>query len=189
MIALIARDGRLSLRTHFAVDGVGIITELLQLGLHAGNDLIRLLTVGAVDRLVVLVIGVGIVTPGRIPPAVPPTPPAPVKKDDRGAMMSPPIFAVMIVVIHGVDLVGLRPGCTIPGPIPQTRRRLGIELGLGNRRDARGRLQFAATCPSTGADGVRIEVGGLANGGIPHTWINQSALAASANARHWAVEG
>src|SRR6202023_923674 len=94
MIALVTREGSPSERTHFAVDGIGVITKLLQFGLNAGDDLFRREV--AINWFVVLIIRVGIVTPGRIPPAIVPAPPAPVEKDERRAMIFPPIVVVMM---------------------------------------------------------------------------------------------
>src|SRR5690348_3798221 len=108
VIALIARNRALRQWAHFAVDGIGVITELLELCLNTGDDLVRRFAVGPVNRLVVLIIRVGVVTPRRVPPAVVPAPPTPVEKDQRDAMMLPPIFPMMMVAIACVN--GLRLG-------------------------------------------------------------------------------
>jgi len=110
MVALVTRNRALGERTHFAVDGVGVIAELLQLRLNAGDDLIRGRGGGAVDRLVVLIIRVGIVTPGRVPPAIVPAPPAEIEKDQRQAMVSPPVLIVMMMAVVCVDRARLGRG-------------------------------------------------------------------------------
>src|SRR6266853_366460 len=88
MISLVTRDGGAGERTHSAVGGIGVVTELLQLSLNTGHDLVRRKPVVAINRFVVPIIRGRIVTPGRIPPAVIPTPPAPIEKDDGGAAVS-----------------------------------------------------------------------------------------------------
>ena len=144
MIALIAREGGASERSHFTVDGPGVITLLLKRNLNTGHDLIRRKPVVAVDRLVVLILRVGIVTPGRIPPAVIPTPPAKIEKDDGGATMPPPVRAVMMMTI--VDVVQARLGSVgdISVPIPETARRLRIEFVFGGDVNGRRVLQIGA---------------------------------------------
>src|SRR5437588_2607391 len=99
MVALVTCNRGPGKRTHFAVDGPGVITLLLECDLNAGHDLVGRKTVGTVNRFVVLIIRVGIVTPGRIPPAVIPAPPTEIEKDDGGTMIPPPIRAVMMLTL------------------------------------------------------------------------------------------
>src|SRR2546429_7231035 len=99
MVALVTCNRGPGKRTHFAVDGPGVITLLLECDLNAGHDLVGRKTVGTVNRFVVLIIRVGIVTPGGIPPAVIPAPPAEVEKDDSDATIPPPVGAMVMIAI------------------------------------------------------------------------------------------
>src|SRR5258707_15510771 len=72
------------------------------------------------------------VTPGRIPPAVIPTPPAPVEKDDGGAAVSPPIGAVVMVTVVRVVQSRLRNAADVAAPTTKTRRSLRIEFVFGD---------------------------------------------------------
>jgi len=145
MIALVARDRALSERAHLAVNGVGVIAELLQFGLNASDDLVGRETGGAVDGLIVLIIRVGIVTPRRVPPAVIPTPPTPIEKDQRQAVVPPPVLIVMMMRIVSVILVGLR-GCRgVPAAIFQSRDGLRVEFVFAARDYYGVRGNVAAT--------------------------------------------
>src|SRR2546429_7811986 len=99
MVALVTCNRGPGKRTHFTVDGPAVVTALLQGSLNAGHDLVGRKTVGTVNRFVVLIIRVGIVTPGWIPPTVIPAPPTEVEKDDGGTMIPPPIRAVMMMTL------------------------------------------------------------------------------------------
>src|SRR2546429_5279308 len=96
MVALVTCNRGPGKRTDFAVDGPGAITLLLECDLNAGHDLVGRKTVGTVNRFVVLIIRVGIVTPAGTPPAVIPAPPTEIEKHDGGTMIRPPIRACMI---------------------------------------------------------------------------------------------
>src|SRR2546423_8022121 len=128
MIALILGQRGPSQRPHFTVDRPRVITLLLQRDLNGGDNLIRRKSVETVDRLVVVIIRVGIVTPGRIPPAVIPAPPTEIEKDDRGATMPPPIMTMMVMKIVDVIQARLRSAGDISVPIPEPVGRLRIEL-------------------------------------------------------------
>src|SRR5205814_705316 len=126
-VALVTRDRRASKRTHSAVNSVGVITELLQLRLDTGDNLFGREPIIAVNRLVAVVVRIGIVTPRGIPPAVIPAPPAKVEKDDRGAMVPPPPVVVMMITLIQVVEMRLVGAGNIAAPIPDTGRRLRIE--------------------------------------------------------------
>src|SRR2546430_15342373 len=131
MISLVTRDGGAGERTHSAVGGIAVVTELLQLNLNTGHDLVRRKPVVAINRFVVPIIRGRIVTPGRIPPAVIPTPPAPIEKDDGGAAGSPPIGAVVMVTVVRVVQSRLRNAADVSAPIAETGGNLRIELVFG----------------------------------------------------------
>ena len=75
---------------HFAL----IIALLLQRGLHVGGHLIRWQIIITIDRAIICIIRVGIVTPSRVPisriPSIPPT----VYENDPIIMVSPPVPVV-----------------------------------------------------------------------------------------------
>src|ERR1700738_171796 len=121
LVALIASDSRLSERTHCAVNGVGVIPALLQRSLNTGDDLVGREAALAVDRLVVLIIRIGIVAPRRGPPAVVPAPPAPVDEDEGETMAPPPIVIVMIVAMIRVVPLRLIGAGDIAVPMAKTR--------------------------------------------------------------------
>ena len=127
MVALVTCNRGPGKRTHFAVDGPGVIPLLLECDLNAGHDLVGRKTVGTVNRFVVLIIRVGIVTPGRIPPAVIPTPPTEIEEDDGDAMMVPPPRVVMMITIVKVVQMRLRDAADVPVPIPKTVGGLWVE--------------------------------------------------------------
>src|ERR1700736_4489739 len=131
MIALIASNRCPGQRTHCAVDGVGVITTLLERSLNAGDDLVRRRSVVTIDRLVVLIIRVGIVAPGRIPPAVIPAPPTPVEEDECETVVFPPIAIVMMVTMIRVVEARLRCAGDVAVPVAKTRRGLRIEFCFG----------------------------------------------------------
>src|ERR1700716_2805840 len=64
MISLVTRDRGAGERAHLTVDFVTVITELLQLSLNTGDDLVRRKPVITINRFVVLIIRVRVVTPG-----------------------------------------------------------------------------------------------------------------------------
>src|SRR5260370_37891174 len=101
------------------------MAEPVQLSLNAGHDLVRRKAVVTVNRFVVLIIRVGIVTPGWIPPAVIPAPPTEIEKDDGGAMISPPVATVVVIQMIEVVQSRLRNAGHIAVPIAKARRRLG----------------------------------------------------------------
>src|SRR5438445_1988753 len=120
MVALVAGNGGASKRAHFAIHGVLIVAALLQLRLDAGDDLFGREPIITVDRLVIVVIRIRIVTPGWIPPAIVPAPPAKIEKDDRGAMVPPPPVVVMMITIIEVVEMRLVGAGDIAVPIPET---------------------------------------------------------------------
>src|SRR5262249_60394943 len=107
-----------------------ILTPPLTASLNAGDNLYRLFAVIAVDRVVVLVIRVGSVTPGRIPPAVIPAPPAPVEKDESNAMVPPPPTVVMMMAMIGVVQSRLPDGIDVTVPIAQAGGWLRVQSGF-----------------------------------------------------------
>jgi len=132
MITLTARDCGAGERSHLAIHGVGVVTALLQCNLNAGHDLMRRKAVVTVNRFVVPVIRVRIVTPGRIPPPVIPTPPAPVEKDDGDAVVSPPIGAMVMAAVIRVVQPSLSSTVDVPAPMTETGGCLRIELVFGD---------------------------------------------------------
>src|SRR2546423_6202263 len=116
VVGLKTRDRGACQRTHAPVDRVLVISALLERSLNTGDNLFGRLTVVTVDRFVVVVVRIGIVTPGRVPPAVVPTPPAEIEKDDRGTMMPPPRMVVMMVTI--VQMIQTRLVCVRDVPVP-----------------------------------------------------------------------
>src|SRR5947209_1055762 len=176
MIALVTRERGSSQRPHGSIDRLSLVTELLQFRLNTGDDLVGGQAVGAVDRLIVLIIRVWIVAPGGIPPAVIPAPPARIEKNDGSAVVPPPIVMVVMMLIHRVDLLRLRRGRPISVPIAQSRRRLRIQLCLCRAGDDRLRSAFAIAFGSGSATGVQICAGRMMNGRIAHSGINQGVL-------------
>ena len=68
--------------------------------MNVSDCFIRRQTVIAIDRAVIAIIGVvGVVTPGRIPPAIIPAPVTTIDKDDRVTMVMPPIPAMVMTVV------------------------------------------------------------------------------------------
>ena len=143
MIALILGERRSSQRSHFSVDRPSVITLLLERDLDTGHDLFGRESAVTIDRLVVLIIRVGIVTPGRIPPAVVPAPPTEIEKDDRSAMIPPPVMVVVMMMIVNVGHARLRTAADMSVPIPETGGSLRIESVFDSDVNGRGVLRMA----------------------------------------------
>src|ERR1051326_3422146 len=109
MIALVVGNRGAGQRPHDSIDGIVVVAELLQRALHIRDDLIGRESVITIDRLIVgVIVIVGIVAPGWIPPTVPPSPPAEIQKDNRDAMTSPPATIVMRISEFAIVLSRLR---------------------------------------------------------------------------------
>ena len=84
-------------RPENSIHFVGVVTQGLERALHVGDDLIGQEAIESIDRSVIFVVTIiGIITPGRIPPAVEPAPEPPVNQNDDRAMMTPSV-TVMVV--------------------------------------------------------------------------------------------
>ena len=109
-VLLVAAQGSLGYRAESSVHPRGVIAEALQFGLHVGDGLIRWQAVVFVDRPIVVVGGViRVVTPGRVPPAIVPTPVPAADENDRVATVMPPIVAVIPIMMAAMMVGRLAP--------------------------------------------------------------------------------
>src|SRR5258708_18103509 len=90
---MVSLEGCDSLPRHWsksAIDRAGIITVPLQLCLHVDHDLVRRQIAVTIDRTVVRIVSVSVVTPRRIPVTPVPEIPASANKDDPVVVDAPP---------------------------------------------------------------------------------------------------
>ena len=99
MVSLEGRDGLTGHRSKSAIDRSGIITVPLQLGLDFDYDPVRRQIAVTINRTVVRIVGVWIVTPRWIPVARIPEIPASANKDDAVVVAAPPTPIMPLPVV------------------------------------------------------------------------------------------
>src|SRR4051812_44133096 len=128
MIRLESGQRSLGLRTEASVDGMGVITPVMQFGLHIGDDLLRRKTTVVVNRSVISVAGIIVVTPRRVPPAAVPAPPTPIGPNDDRTIIMPPVVVVMMMAVVVMIGLGLAQRVFVAIEVAQLLRGLRVDL-------------------------------------------------------------
>src|SRR5437763_16670597 len=90
MVSLESCDCLSRHRSELPVDRAGVVTVPLQLCLHVDHDLVRRQIALTIDRTVVRIVSVSVLTPRRIPVTPVPEIPASANKDDAVVVAGPP---------------------------------------------------------------------------------------------------
>ena len=106
MVSLESCDCLSRHRSELPVDRAGVVTVPLQLCLHVDHDLVRRQIAVTIDRTVVRIVSVSVVTPRRIPVTPVPEIPASANKDDAVVVAAPPtpIMPLPVVIAEGCIL-------------------------------------------------------------------------------------
>ena len=141
MVSLEGCDGLTRHRSKLSVNWTGIITVPLQLCLHIDHDLVRRQIAVTINRTVVRIVSVPIVTPRRIPVSSIPEIPASADKDDAVVVAAPPssIMPLPMVISKGGILL---PGESAAAPIVRDRH-----ISVSVERDIR--VSVAGESPVT----------------------------------------
>src|SRR6266480_89623 len=99
MVSLESCDGLTRHRSQLSVNRAGIVTVPLQLCLHLNNYLVRGQVAVTVDRSVVRIVRIRIVTPCWIPVTRVPVPPIATYKDDAAVIVAPPSAIMPLSVV------------------------------------------------------------------------------------------
>ena len=99
MVSLESCDCLSRHRSELPVDRAGVVTVPLQLCLHVDHDLVRRQIAVTIDRTVVRIVSVSVVTPRRIPVTPVPEIPASANKDDAVVVAAPPTPIMPLPVV------------------------------------------------------------------------------------------
>ena len=133
MIALVVRNCGPSQRSHRAINRVTKITALLQCALHIRDHLVGWQSIITIDWLIVGIVGiVRIIAPRWIPPAIIPTPPSKIEKDDGSAAASPPIAVVTSRSKFSMIAPRFGRAINLAVPVTQLRGSLWIESAFSD---------------------------------------------------------
>src|SRR5436309_14336422 len=99
MVSLESCDSLSRHRSELPVDRAGVVTVPLQLCLHVDHDLVRRQIAVTIDRTVVRIVSVSVVTPRLIPVTPVPEIPASANKDDAVVVAAPPTPIMPLPVV------------------------------------------------------------------------------------------
>src|SRR5882762_10521683 len=99
MVSLESCDRLTRHRSKLSVNRAGVVTVPLQLCLHVDHDLVRRQIAVTIDRTVVRIVSVSVVTPRRIPVTPVPEIPASANKDDAVVVAAPPTPIMPLPVV------------------------------------------------------------------------------------------